>query len=186
MLDQVSEAAQQSPVRVNTHRDQNAMFTYGPTKCAVILKNMVETFDAHYGGNFASRLIGNRLRKVDEMLDLVTLKYKEIEEHRKKTNLLTAQEKGGFKEHLVYGASPRTPMHYGLTQLPREMLEMFEAVVKERINMRKFSLGIAPQKKGIDYTPWQLVNWVNEDYVKKARMRFKRMLNETKRPRPVF
>jgi hypothetical protein len=168
------QPAEPSPGRANFKPEAHTIFTYGGTKCAVILKDMVDKYDRRFGGRKASKYVGGVFAKLDEMLDLVSLKYAQLTEARKKGNLFQQQEKGGFKEHLVYEAAQ---LHgaQNCCSFPTDMLKMLDAVCRERINIRKSDLGVQPHKI-VGYKTKELFEWLDMPKVKAARIEFGKSL----------
>lgn len=155
------------PARVD-RKNAGGLFVYGPTKCAVILRDMAVTLDAEGFG--VSKPLGRAFAKVDEMLDLVTRRYVETQASRRK-NLLNEHDISGFKEHLVqFVARVEGDLLSG--KVPASVREMFRTVAKERINISKVRLGIAQAKAGADYTTRDLIEWTNSDVVAAARERW--------------
>lgn len=178
----MTDVAKPAPARANTIDPKtHALFRYGPTKCAVILKDMVDAYDAYTGGRQASKSVGRALAKVDEMLDLVTRHY--VERHAaKRKNLLNINDNSGFKEHLVWLRADSAALHeLGQAHFPSAMYEMFLTVAKEKISSRKAELGINAPKSGIDYKTADLIEWNESEIVRHARNRFRAFLSTNDR-----
>ena len=91
--------------RPNFDPQVHAMFQYGPTKCAVILKDMVESFDQYMNRPYASKKVGRAMAKVDQMLRMTELDFLD-RMGRRRVNLLNkafrSDEREFINKHLKY------------------------------------------------------------------------------------
>lgn len=177
-----TSSAEPSPARAKSNRDPHDfdLFQWGPTKSAVILRDMANSFDKVTRSRHLHRVVGKALAKVDEMLDMVTRAYQESLEARKK-NSLTQAINGGFKEHLVWDVVNSVNLYsHGYEGIPSDLRGLFRTVCKEKINIRKANLGVAPKKKGIEYDTEKVIEWSQSERVVNARQRWKANLRLVK------
>jgi hypothetical protein len=172
--------ASATPARVNFPSDAHKLFTYGPTKCAVILRDMVQQYDSVHGTNFAAKSVGKILGRMDEVLFQVKSGYLALLERRKKGNLYQQQERGGFKEHYAWLTLENEWKYRIIDRLPNELADMLRAVAIEKINMAKAAVGAAPAKSGVNYTTHDLIEWSMSAPVQRARGKFVRKLKRYK------
>lgn len=168
-----------APARVNFPADSHKMFTYGPSKCAIILWDMVNQYDAEHGGNTAHKVIGRAFQRVQSILDVVVKSYR-----HDRAAQLTSQNKyvregrTSFKEHFIYTEINAARFNlYG--RFPADMINLFIAVCTEQINQRKVELEVMQRSKKTGYTTVDLLDWVKSEAVKKARLNFKIQLRKT-------
>jgi hypothetical protein len=152
-------------------REAHEMFTLGPTKCAVILWDMVKLYDRKTKGNMA-RKVASSLQKVDRMIDMVKRDYAyEVKRRQDSLNSEFKKTKAPFREDLIYKYFYSVVPHLGVD----EMDDLLRAVVVERINGTKVGLGLM-KKKDVGYVAWQLAEWIKSPSVQTARFNFAKTL----------
>ena len=164
------------------------MFQWGPTKNAVILRDMALAYTAiaksksnmEHAIVDAEATIGNAFSRVNEMLTLVSDGFRTLPPilvHEKDDEWKTIPNTKGFKEHLVYHVvDVEEQKLWG--RLPNEMVKLFRAVCKENINMRKAKLGIVPKRVKGAYSTQEVVNWASKPYIEQARAKWKQQIGK--------
>lgn len=161
----------QTPVGVNSVPDSvQEMFTYGPTKCAVILFDMVKMYDRKHGGNKAHVAVGKALGNMDMVIRMATDNYEaETMRRQKSLNVLVRESRAPFREDLLYETASVQMVYTIGRKLPKMFKEMFKAVATERINKARVAVGVGTPKKNINYVRGDLVEWVKSPIVIAAR-----------------
>lgn len=148
-------------------------FQWGPTKSAVILRDMARTYDSVVSGGNLEKKIGRSFDRINLVLDIISTSYKVAQEKK------FGKWQASFKEHLVWNVvDDEITMINRSMQYPQETVRLIRTVAKEKINLRKLALGFGKKKSGVDYTTWDVNEWSQSERVKKARIKWKNNLKE--------
>jgi hypothetical protein len=143
------------------------LFQYGPTKSAVILKNMVDDIDQKFNTRTAHRRVGRFLNTLDDLLSPLTDKSMS---NSMKTRL--GFWEGRAWQHVNYIINETDTFDI----FPAEMVYMIRAVAKEKIIRAKVVAGL-DEKKDHGYTTKDIPDWAKSDLSRMARGRWKQSLS---------
>lgn len=149
-------------------------FSLGPTKNAVILREMCRYLDDLSGVKRHERTIGAALMRVNEILNMVDHRYRsQSPKHHyvHTTEWVKLEIKEGFKEHLVYDTIQYERTILRESAIPMDLVYRFAAVAKEMIHLRQVKNGLMKARPGTSLAlkGQQIIDWFQTPSVQAAR-----------------
>lgn len=143
-----------------------ALFQWGNTKCAVILKDMAQTYDALMNTNRVTRYVQKGLTELRTLTKIIGQDYD--------NQCGNSERVPVFREKYLWDYAENN-LIYKKFNAPEEFWSVYRSLVKEIINTEKRYLGIMPFRTD-GYTNEDVYEWEKSDKVKIARSKFKTLL----------